>query len=133
MNKYGKTSLANLDKQGFDPLLKKFLLYAENRLENSTITDTMRTVEEQQKCFKSGNSKLDGVIKKSKHQLGAAFDIVPYPNMWEATNNEWIKLHVSIMIALHDFNREYGEKLELNWGGYWEKFVDKPHYEIKVN
>ena len=51
--------------------------------------------------------------------------------MWNASQNEWIKLHTSIMIALHDFNKEYGENLTLEWGGYWTNFVDKPHYEIK--
>lgn len=131
MNVYGKNSLNKLEKKGLDPTLKKFLLYAENKIENSTITDTVRTTEEQQICFKAGNSKLDGINKKSNHQLGIAFDIVPYPNMWNASQNEWIKLHTSIMIALHDFNREYGEKLILEWGGYWTNFVDKPHYEIK--
>lgn len=35
-----------------------------------------RTVEEQQKAFKAGNSKLDGVTKKSEHQRGLATDWV---------------------------------------------------------
>lgn len=136
MNVYGKNSLSKLEKKGLDPTLKKFLLYAENKIENSTITDTVRTTEEQQKCFKEGNSKLDGINEKSNHQLGIAFDIVPYPNMWNSNAKEWIKLHTSIMIALHDFNKEYGENLILEWGGFWKtgnKTLgwDCPHYELK--
>ena len=38
MNVYGKNSLSKLEKKGLDPTLKKFLLYAENKIENSTIT-----------------------------------------------------------------------------------------------
>ena len=51
-----------------------------------SIISGFRTVEEQQKLFKQGSSKCDGVNKISKHQTGNAVDIVPYPINWEDIN-----------------------------------------------
>ena len=39
-----------------------------------------RSAEDQMRIYKSGNSKCDGVSKKSKHQLGKAIDFLPIVN-----------------------------------------------------
>jgi hypothetical protein len=44
------------------------------------ITYGKRTLEEQNKLFKQGRSKLDGINKISKHQEGKAIDICPVIN-----------------------------------------------------
>lgn len=130
LNKWGKNSLNKINAVGLDIVIKEFLLFAEDKLPNCTITCTIRTLEEQQECFKNKTSKLDGVIKKSKHQVGKAFDIVPYPNLWKAKETEWKELNVSIKKSLELFNVEKNKNLKLQWGGDWKNFIDKPHYEI---
>jgi len=53
-----------------------------------TIICGARTLEDQQKAFEGGFSKLDGIIKKSEHQvskdkpLSTAVDVLPYPIKW---------------------------------------------------
>lgn len=136
INNWGKKSIDLIYKQGFNPTLKEFLIFSEKFLPNCTITDTIRTTEEQMECYKKGSSKCDGIIKKSNHQFGNAFDIVPYPSMWSASAEEWIKLYASIQVALYEFNKNEENSLELSWGGFWNKSKneigwDCPHYEIK--
>lgn len=140
MNKWGKGSLEMINKEGLHPQLKKFLIFAESYLPNCTITETTRTTEKQQQYFKEGNSQLDGVNKFSFHQVTPtrpcqAFDIVPYPSKWGATIKEWIGLHVSLEVALYEFNKTEKVKLRLKWGGYFgtkgmKLGWDLPHYEI---
>ena len=132
MNTWEKKSLSYINKKGFNPTLKKFLLFAEDQLPNCTITDTVRTAEEQNKYFKKGTSKLDGYIKKSNHQSGDAFDIVPYPSLWNASEREWEELNSSLIECLIKFNIAFKLDLRLEWGGNWKNFVDRPHYEIKI-
>ena len=129
-NKWGKQSLNKINAEGLEPILKEFLIFAEDKIPDSTITCTVRTLEEQKECFKNKVSKCDGVIKKSKHQVGKAFDIVPYPNLWQSKEIEWKSLNNDVKNALVEFNSTRDKKLNLKWGGEWKNFVDKPHYEI---
>lgn len=129
-NKWGKGSLEKINAVGLDIELKEFLLFIEDKIPDSTITCTVRTLKEQQECFANRTSKLDGVIKKSKHQVGKAFDIVPYPNLWQSKEIEWKSLNNDIKNALVEFNSTRDKKLNLKWGEEWKNFVDKPHYEI---
>ena len=86
----------------------------------------LRTSEDQNAIFKTGNSRCDGYKKKSYHQSGNAIDIIPvlggYENL-EAferfavlMKSEWVKLNTG---------------MELTWGGDWKNFVDRPHWQIK--
>lgn len=129
-NKWGKQSLKKINAEGLEPILKEFLIFAEEKLQNCSVVCTVRTLKEQQECFKNRTSKLDGVIKKSKHQVGKAFDIVPYPNLWQSKEIEWKSLNNDVKNALVEFNSTRDKKLNLKWGGEWKNFVDKPHYEI---
>lgn len=109
-----------------------------------SVTDGLRTAEQQNELFKKGASKKDGYIDKSFHQTGFAVDLVPYINgqlRWE--------VKPCMMIA--DAMRTAGEKLGLNirWGGTWTiitnddddiedlviknptRFFDGPHYELR--
>lgn len=89
-----------------------------------TITCGLRTLEDQQKAFKGGFSKLDGVNKKSKHQIGKAIDFIPYPfNGWN---------------DIESF-KKVGEELKLvanhlgfkcSYGGDWKTFKDYPHFQL---
>ena len=88
-----------------------------------------RTLEEQQKAFAGGFSKLDGVKKRSKHQVDAkqpkslAVDCLPAPLNWND-----VKGHTDFA----NFVLKKAKELEipLVWGGSWKKFKDRPHYEL---
>jgi peptidoglycan L-alanyl-D-glutamate endopeptidase CwlK len=87
-----------------------------------------RTLEEQQKAFKGGFSKLDGIVKKSKHQidryqpLSLAVDVLPFPLKWDDKLGH---------IVFSDYVKFVAKKLgiKITWGGDW-KFVDRPHYQL---
>ena len=61
-----------------------------------TIICGARTLEDQQKAYKGGFSKLDGIVKKSKHQiskeqpLSLAVDVLPNPIDWSANDKHTI-------------------------------------------
>ena len=77
-----------------------------------------RTLEEQQKAFAGGFSKLDGVTKKSKHQvskerpLSFAIDVLPYPIDWHdgKGHTEFAQFVLAKAKALG---------IDLDWGGNW--------------
>lgn len=89
------------------------------------VNEGLRTTEQQQKYFKAGNSQLDGIKKKSKHQLGKAIDVyyVGWKNTDSANDPRWTKLINAFRIA----GKNLG--LELNFGYDWG--WDKPHIELK--
>ena len=65
-------------------------------------------------------TSLDGVIKKSRHEAGLAFDI-------------WINIKGRGWdVALLNKVGKIGASIELTWGG-WKTFIDRPHYEITTN
>lgn len=91
------------------------------------VVEGFRTAEYQHSLYEKGRTKpgsivtnRDGVKKRSNHQSSLAVDIVPARGSsvdWEADAEHWSYLgHVA---RAHD----------LEWGGDWKKFVDKPHVE----
>ena len=99
------------------------------QLRDCTIICGARTLEDQQKAFKGGFSKIDGVKKKSKHQisesqpLSLAVDVLPCPIKWDDK-----KGHEDFARAV----KATAEHLEIKikWGGDWKKPYDRPHYEL---
>lgn len=98
------------------------------------VTETLRTTETQREYYSWGRTKinphnremkavtsLDGVIKKSRHQAGLAFDICI-----NIKGREWD-------VALLNKVGKIGASLGLTWGGNWKTFIDRPHYEIPPN
>ena len=90
------------------------------------ITQGFRTPAEQEALYAQGRTapgkivtQLRGVGKNpSKHCLGKAFDICFLINKKASYFGPWEKVG------------EIGKKCGLTWGGYWQGFVDKPHFEI---
>lgn len=88
-----------------------------------------RTLEEQQAAFKGGFSKLDGIKKKSKHQvskeqpLSLAVDALPYPINWKDEKGHEAFARAVKATAQH-------LKIKLVWGGDWKTFPDRPHFEL---
>lgn len=123
---FGKRSRKNLE--GVNPNLVKL---AEKALELSTqdfmVTEGLRTVERQKQLVAKGLSKT----MKSKHIVGRAIDVVPYPVDWK----DWSKF-----VAIYNAFRRASEitGIKFRWGGDWnmngsyrdEKFLDGPHFEL---
>lgn len=125
MPKFSKASAAKLAT--CHPDLQK-LFNEVIKEKDCTIICGARTLEEQQKAFKGGFSKLDGIIKKSKHQiskeqpLSLAVDVLPFPIKWDDELGHRI---------FADYVKFIAKKLniKISWGGDW-KFVDRPHWQI---
>lgn len=98
-------------------------------LRDCTIICGARTLEEQQKAFAGGFSKLDGVINKSKHQiseeqpLSLAVDVLPYPIKWDDK-----KGHEDFARAVKATAEHYD--IKIFWGGDFKNFSDRPHFEL---
>lgn len=110
-----------------------------------SIIEGHRTLEQQQLYFNRGQSKLDGINRKSKHQYfpSLAVDIAPYPIKWSGQKN------IARFYMLAGYMFQASEKLyrqgkidnKLRWGGDWngnkkftdQSFDDLPHFELKAH
>ena len=88
------------------------------------VNEGLRTTEKQQEYFKTGASQLDGINKKSNHQLGRAVDIyyVGWKNTDSSNDPRWKKLRDTFELA----GKQLGIKLEFGYDWGW----DKPHIEL---
>jgi len=124
MKKLSKRSLKNIE--GIDPKLSLVLgmVLARGNVDLTVICG-IRSLEDQQKAFKGGFSKLDGINKKSKHQIGKAIDFIPYPfNDWEDRESfRRVGKELKFCANFLGFKNSYG-------GTDWENFVDLPHFQL---
>lgn len=94
-----------------------------------TILEGVRTEERQRELFAAGKSKT----MKSKHLVGEAVDIAPYPLPDWLDTNEWIYMGGHVMMAAYELGI-----MQLRWGGDWNRnqrlkdntFNDYVHFEI---
>lgn len=89
------------------------------------VNEGLRTTETQQKYYKEGSSQLDGIVKKSKHQLGKAIDVyyVGWTNEDDKNDPRWKKLIDTFKLA----GKNLGLDLIFGYDWGW----DKPHIELK--
>jgi hypothetical protein len=85
---FSKSSLSKLE--GVDQRLQ-FLAKEVLKITpiDFAITDGLRTKEEQQRLFKEGKSKCDGINNISKHQEGKAIDICPCYLVYDTKTNTY--------------------------------------------
>lgn len=112
-----------------------------------TVLEGSRSDLLQQKYFKEGKSKLDGINKRSKHQvtklepLSMAIDISPYPVDFSNNHKKLARFYQlsGFMFMASKFLYDIGEiKHLLRWGGDWNSnfsfddnsFDDLPHFEL---
>lgn len=113
--------------QGVDPLLVRVVKRA---LEISKVdfgipsTGGVRTIEQQRALYEAGKSKLDGVTRKSNHQLGKAVDVFAYVDGKASYDMGDLAQVATAMFAAA---QEVGIKIK--WGGHWKSFIDGPHFE----
>ena len=126
MPQFSKSSAAKLAT--CHPLLQD-IFNEVIKTNDCTIICGARTLEEQQKAFKGGFSKIDGVKKKSKHQvskeqpLSLAVDALPYPIKW----NDRVG-HEAFAKVVKTIAQQKG--IKISWGGDWKTFKDRPHFEL---
>ena len=113
-----------------------------------TIVEGKRDLQAQQKYFKEGRSKLDGINKKSKHQVSEenpfsmAVDIAPYPLDWRNIN-EYERHRFYYLAGIfkgiaYQLQQQGLIKHRIRWGGDWDgdnsfkdqRFNDLPHFEL---
>ncbi|HEX8176023.1 MAG TPA: peptidoglycan-binding protein [Pyrinomonadaceae bacterium] len=90
------------------------------------VVQGLRTFAEQDALFAQGRSRPGPVVTRarggqSNHNYGLAVDLVPFTNgqpNWNAPLGVWTTIGSE------------AEKLGLEWGGDWKKFVDKPHVQL---
>lgn len=88
-------------------------------------TGGVRTAEMQHQLYLDGKSQLDGYVKKSYHQTGNALDVFAYVD----GKVSYKKHHLTaIAAAMLQAANELGVRLQ--WGGFWQSFVDMPHFEV---
>ena len=80
----------------------------------------------------------DGVKKVSNHQMragyGWAFDIYIYINgaaSWNVDKLEAVAMHLIKHAEALSCEKEEYKNLYLDWGGFWSRFKDYPHFEVK--
>jgi len=105
-----------------------------------TITDGVRTTEQQQALFAQGRTapgeivtNADGIEVISNHQLkadglGYAVDLYPFVNGKVQLNDK------ANLRKIANHIKETAKRLGYNieWGGDWKSFVDLPHFELKA-
>lgn len=121
LSKVSKSRLNGVDGQLVD-LVNETLFYID-----VSVIEGLRSVETQKQYLALGVSKT----MKSKHLVGKAVDLYPYPvprlasGEIDSNSEKWNQLGgVVLTIA-----RAMGIKVQ--WGGLWTSFIDKPHFEIK--
>jgi peptidoglycan L-alanyl-D-glutamate endopeptidase CwlK len=91
------------------------------------VTSTLRTFDEQAELFAIGRTKPGDIVTNAKageswHNFGLAFDVVPLVNgkaVWDSPF--WNRIG------------ELGKRAGLVWGGDFQRFKDKPHFEFHPN
>lgn len=113
--------------RGVDPKLAKVIIEAAKTAKTPfRVLEGLRSAAKQAQYFKAGTSMLDGVKKKSKHQLGKAVDIVPLIN-GKAETRSWAPFY-----PMAENVKATAKRLGIpvTWGGDWKSFKDGPHFEI---
>lgn len=125
MFKLTNTDLARL--KGVDPRLVRVLIEAAKTAKTPfKVLEGLRSAAKQAEYFKKGTSMLDGVKKKSKHQLGKAVDIVPVIN-GKVETKSWTPFY-PMAANVKAAAKRLG--IKVTWGGDWKSFKDGPHFEV---
>jgi peptidoglycan L-alanyl-D-glutamate endopeptidase CwlK len=138
-NHLGKSSRAKLDTcdSRLIEIAEKALSYG---VMDFSVTCGHRSIEEQQKLFKQGLTRIDGVSQKGKHNYSPslAMDLMPYPAIVNGVDVWQDKQRFCVLAGLiYAASAELG--YSVRWGGDWDgdgnnadsKFHDLPHFEVK--
>ncbi|MHD0316761.1 M15 family metallopeptidase [Fusobacterium sp. THCT1E2] len=123
MNKASKRTINNLKGVNYKLIAIAGYALAISK-QDFFVNEGLRTLEKQQEYFKNGTSKLDGVNKKSNHQLGRAIDIyyTGWSNKDKNDDSRWKELINCFRVAAENL----GIKVIFGYDWGW----DNPHIEL---
>lgn len=107
---------------------RKFMVEIENAGINAKIISGTRTYVEQNRLYRQGRfgnpgKKVTNAIGgRSNHNFGIAWDIGIFSKQGGFITKS----------GAYDEPASVGLTNSLEWGGHWKSFVDKPHYQLKV-
>lgn len=90
---------------------------------NARIISGTRTYEKQNEIFNNGRNVTGAKGGQSFHNFGIAWDIGIFTN-----DGEYLKES-----PLYDKAAQVGLTADLEWGGNWINFRDRPHYQLHIN
>lgn len=150
MYSFGKKSKKQLDTLHIDLqlILKEIIKYYD-----FSVLEGIRTTKRQQKLFRKGRSKLDGINKKSKHQgkkdkdgniVSFAVDIMPYAkgtNAFSGKKKDAARFYFlmgMVKMTAKRFLEEGKITHDIRFGLDWDSdnvytdqnFDDLPHFEL---
>lgn len=130
MNKISGRSIGNLEGLDSRLILLVGMVLARGKVD-FTLTSGIRTLEEQQAHYAKGRTvpgikvtNTDGIVKKSKHQLGLAFDFIPYPFKGWDDDESFRAVGAELKICAKHLGFSH------SYGGDWSSFVDLPHFQL---
>ena len=111
--------------------VNKFLVECKKQGLDVLVTETLRTLEEQEALYAQGRTKPGNIVTnargyQSPHAWGVAFDFCRNEKGREYDNSDGFFEFVG-EIAKTIFD---GTEYDLFWGGDFKSFVDKPHIEM---
>lgn len=129
---------SDVEMRGIDKLhpelqvcVNKFLAECKKQGLNVLVTETLRTLEEQEELYAQGRTKPGKIVTNCKgfespHCWGVSFDFCRNEKGREYDNTDGFFEFVG-EIAKTIFD---GTEYDLFWGGDFKSFVDKPHIEM---
>lgn len=79
----------------------------------------------QDRAFRDGNSKLKWPHSRHNSYPSEAFDVIPYPDGFKASDEEFYVLATHILASASRLG------VPLEWGGHWASLKDLAHFELK--
>ena len=83
-----------------------------------------RDKEAQNRAFEEGFSNLSWPRSKHNQVPSEAFDVVPYPMGFQATNEQFYEMATYILQAASSLG------IRVRWGGHWKGLRDMAHFEL---
>lgn len=139
--KFGKTSIKRLESCHED-LIKIAQASISLSPIDFGIAEGHRSLERQRELYEEGKSKVDGIIKKGKHNYypSHAFDVYAWVNNKASWDSKELCLIAGIIISVANLlYREDEISHIIRWGGNWDmdgqiisdqNFIDLPHFEL---
>jgi hypothetical protein len=74
--------------------------------------------------YENGTSQLRYPFSKHNRKPSRAFDVIPYPHGFKASDEEFYKQASYILAAANEV------QVRVNWGGHWSSLRDLAHFEL---
>ena len=84
-----------------------------------------RNKQQQNKACADGYSELMWQTSKHNKHPSEAFDIVPYPNGFDNSDEEFYKMATYVLAEASHL------QIPLRWGGHWKTIKDMAHFELR--